>query len=131
MAFFYLPLFKRLFVTFFLFTSITSIVLLFCAYFKQNNSYVPFRNYESKNLTEKLQFLISVDIYELADTTGALILEVKARQQVVFPSFIHVKCYEITTIGINGSDKTTSHYFYKLINTNAHLSERNGFKLLL
>jgi hypothetical protein len=71
-----------------------------------------------------------VDIYELAGTTGALILEVKARQHVVFPSFIHVKCFEITTIGINGSGKTTSHRFYKKINTNEHLSERNGFKLL-
>jgi hypothetical protein len=99
---------------------------------KQNESDLPISQIKSKHLPNGVQFLVSADIYELADTTGALLLEVKARQHVVFPDFIHVKCYEIATInGVNGSGSTkTSQNFYKKINVNEHLSERNGFKLI-
>jgi hypothetical protein len=72
-----------------------------------------------------------VDMFELVETTtSALLLEVKARHQFVFPSFIRVKCQGTATIEINGSVTIRNHNFDKKIDVNEHLSERNGFKLI-
>jgi hypothetical protein len=98
-------------------------------FFKNRKSSICFK--QSKYSQNQFQNLLSVDIYELAGMTGALILEMKARDSFVFPNLIYVKCYNLTTIGINGSRNTrTSHNFHKTLIVNEHLSKRNGFKIL-